>query len=474
MPKPTQEQLDKINRFAIEPLTEDEVYVFPDLMIDDQPTAYSSKIHENLLRKFVVDAKRGVGLLMNHNSRSLPVGRSFDADLREEVGDDGKLYKSIYGQFYIDLGRQTESGMTTDDLVKGINSGTIFDTSIGFNANSWDCSICSYDIRDWRNCSHYPGEKYQVEGANGVHSEETCYVIAGADGGGELLENSLVYAGAVDRATIKRNFSVSDVRETEKGSNLHMVESFKNVPTNATIYQYFAKDGSALFFTETDERTNGLEELKKRSEQEVEFAVVKEAIEKFGIKFENVDELSAGLENLSKQAQELTQKDEKITELSNKVSGLESDLSTKDETIQELTIKNEELTEKAGLAETYRQDLTAKALEAGVRAQGNAFQKGMYEKFLGTLSIDEIKEVIEGFDKEVADRFAGARHTQPNGEVTRHSTPAEPKTAEDFEDETEFRNKVADEAMQYSKDNGVSVKEAMKVIYQKYTAGSEE
>ncbi|MEC0276815.1 DUF3435 domain-containing protein [Peribacillus frigoritolerans] len=475
MPKPTQGQLDKINKLAIEPLTEDEVYVFPNLMIDDQPTSYSSKIHDNLLRKFMKDAKRGVGLLMNHNNKTLPVGRSFDAELREEVDETtGQFYKTVYGQFYIDLGRQTQSGMSTDDLVKGINAGTIFDTSIGFNSEKWDCSICNYDIRDWNNCSHMPGEKYQVENENGTHVETTCYVIAGADGAGELLENSLVYAGAVDRATIVQNFSAGDVRESDKGSNLHLVESFKNIPTNATIYQYFTKDG-VQFYTNSSERTNGLEELKKRSEQEVEFAKFKETVETFGIKFETPEELSAEISKLTEAQTELATKVTEAAELSTKVEDLTGQLSEKEATIADLTATNEALAEKAELANTYRQDLTEKALEVGVRAQGNAFQKGMHEKFLATLSIDEIKEVISGFETEVKERFANARTTEvPDAEPTRLSKDAEPQNADEFEDETEFRNKVADEAIQYSKEHGVSFKEASKLIYEKYTVGGAE
>lgn len=476
MPKPTVEQLEKINRFTIEPLTEENCFVFNDLMIDDQPTAYSSKIHPNLLTKFVRDANRGVGLLMNHNNRSLPVGRSYGAEVREEYSDNGEIMKSVYGQFYIDLGRNTESGMSTDDIAKGINSGTIFDTSIGFNAHSWDCSVCNYDIRDWENCSHFPGEKYQVKDDNGVFREETCYVIAGQDGQGELLENSLVYAGACDRATIKNNFSRNDVREKENGTKLHLVENFKNIPTNATIYQYFTNDGSVLF-TETGERTNGLEQLTKRSEENVELAKIKETVAKFGIEFETVEELSTKLGEFTAVTSELATAKEQVTELSTKVEELETvktdmeeSLSKKDETITELTVTNEQLTEKAELANTYRQDLTAKALETGVRAQGNAFQKPMFEKFLATLSIDEIKEVISGFENEVNEKFANARTTEPkNAEPTRFAKESEPKFKGDFEDENQFRAHVADEATKYAKENGVSLKEATKLMYKKFT-----
>lgn len=486
MPKPTREQLERINKFTIEPLTEENCFVFNDLMIDDQVTAYSSMLHENLLRKFVQDSNKGVGLLMNHNSRSLPVGRSFGAQLREDYNEQtGQYMKSVYGEFYIDLGRQTESGMTTDDIAKGINAGTIFDTSVGFSANKWDCSICGHDIRDWRSCEHIPGEKYQIKGENGVHTEETCYVVAGSDGVGELLENSLVYAGACDRATIVGNLSrnnAKDVREMTNESNLHIVESFKNVPVGATIYQYWTKDGSALF-TDTPDRTDGLTQLQKRSEDNVEIKALKAAASQFGIEFETVEEFSAKLTEITAVSTKLATAKEEVAELSTKVesletakSELENSLSAKEDTISELTRVNEELTEKAGLAETYRQDLMNKAIETGIRAQGNAFQKPMFEKFLGTLSVDEIKEVISGFEKEVTERFAGARHTEVVSEnPSRHANEGgEPKSAEDFETEAEFRNHVAEEATKYAKENGVSLKEATKLVYNKYKQGGNQ
>ena len=474
MPKPTPEQLEKINKFTIEPLTEENCFVFSDLMIDDQPTAYSSKIHPNLLRKFVKDANRGVGLLMNHNNKSLPVGRSFGADIREEYNEEsGEVMMSAYGQFYIDLGRNTESGMSTDDIAKGISAGTIFDTSIGFNAATWDCSICGHDIRDFSNCSHFPGENYQLKDENGLHREETCYVVAGSNGDGELLENSLVYAGASGRATIKSSFSASDVREKENGPKLHLVESFKNIPMTASIYQYFTKEGSVLF-TNTDERTNGLEILTQRSEENVEFKVFKETVNQFGIEFETAEELSAKLEGLTAVSTELAAAKEEVTALSTKVEGLEAEkvelegsLSAKEETISELTTANEALTEKAELANTYRQDLTAKALEVGVRAQGNAFHKPMYEKFLATLSIDEIKEVIAGFEQEVTERFANARTTEPKTEEPKRFA-AEGDLV--FADENELRAHIAEEATKYAQENGVSLKEATQLMYKQYTS----
>lgn len=472
MAKPTPEQLIKINKFAQTPRTEDDTFVFSPLMIDDQETCYHSTLHPLLLNKLMKDAQIGAPLLMNHNNRQLPVGRSFDAKMQQDV-ESGQVMNSVYGQYYIDLGRMTQGGMSTDDIAKGIDAGTIFDVSIGFNANSWKCSICNNDIRDWEHCSHWPGRTYEVKGADGVFRQQKCLVIVGEDGEGELLELSLVYAGACNRATIKQEFSQESVRDFDKGSNLLIVDDFKNIPLSAKIYQYYTKDGSVLF-TDTDERTNGAEILKKRSDENVELAKITEVLNKFGVEFDSEEALSAKLTELTNTVATNTEllntatseRDTAQTELAKVTGELETakaDALQKDATIDELTKANEALAEKAGVAETYRADLVTQTLDTGVRAQGNAFNRDLFEKFLGTLSIDEIKGALAGFEAEVAAKFAGTRTSTQNA-----TKVAGELQVPDKEDEVEFRAFIADKAMEYAKANGVSIKEATKLMVDKY------
>lgn len=475
MPKPTPEQLEKINRFSMKKLTEDDVYVFYDLMIDNLPVeVYGILIHDNLLSKFLQDTTKGIPLLLNHNVLSLPVGRSFDAEIREEYDPQLKrTVKTLYGWFYIDLGRNTDSGLTTDDIVKGIESGTIFDTSIGFYSKSWTCSICGHDIRDWENCSHFPGMEYTIT-EDGQEKKVTCYVIAGQDGQGELTENSLVYSGACDRASIQKTFSVKLNSENNIGTKLHVVEDIKRVPLDATIYQFYSKHGCFLF-ADAPERSGDVT-FEKRSESAVELSQVKEVLNKFNIKSDSVDELTASLTELvNKDAEKEAQVRElskKLEEASAKLKEAEEQLAKKDETISELTRVNEELAQKAELANTYRKDLIDKALELGVRAQGNAFKADLFAKFLETLSVDEIKEVINGFEEEIKARFANARVSKPQDKSERLS--AEPQSREDFETEEEFRAFIAEEAQRYAKEHNVSITDATKLVYKKYTKGSDK
>jgi hypothetical protein len=486
MPIPTPEQLSQINRFTQVPLTAENTYVFPNMMIDDQVTSYSSVLSPALLHTFQKNAQRGVALLMNHNNRELPVGRSFDAEIRQDTNpENGQPITSLYGSFYFDLGRNTQGGITTDDIGKGIDAGTTFDTSIGFNADHWDCSICGSDIRDWYSCEHVPGEKYVVT-KNGMDSVETCLVIVGADGAGELLENSLVYAGACNRATItKTSFSQTDVSDSEIGTKLHVVEDFKNIPLDASIFQYYTKDGSVLY-TQTEERTNGSQELRKRSEQKMLLEQLTGMLSKYGISIDSPEALDAALQafvsvqgqlstaqtELATAKADLTASALKATEFETKATTAEGLLAAKDTTIGELETANQELTVKAGLGDTYRADLVTKTLEAGVRANGLSFNQELFGKFLGTLSIDEVKTTLASFEKQTSERFAGSRTSEMTG-GNANRTGDQPAIAGDFDTEQELRAHVAEEAVKYAKEFNVSISVASKEVMKKLNVRSD-
>jgi len=475
MPKPTEQQLQIINsKFSQTPLTEDNCFVFSNLMIDNLPTAYYSIIQPALLNTFLEDVKKGISLLLVHNSRKLPIGRSFDARVESEyVPEAGREVLTLYGDFYVPLGIALEGGITTDDVVKGIETGINFATSIGFNAEEWKCSICENDIRDYFACPHIPGRKYAVE-RDGKDVVETCYVLVGGNGEGELLEDSLVYAGACDRAGVIRNFSanVTDFRDSSK---LQVIDDIKNVPMESVITQYYTKDGSVLF-TDKPERTCGTEYLRKRSEDQAMLEKVIEVLGKFDIKFADESELETVLSEIFSLMESTTNKLEEanseITALTEKLGEANEELAQKDSTINELTEKNEELSEKAGLAETYRKDLINQALEAGIRAQGNSFPSEMFEKFLGTLSVDELKEVIKNFNEVFAAKFDGLGFAK--GIEDSDSKANKEFTRDDFETEAEFRDFIADKAVEYASENKVSLSEATKLMYEKYSKGSEE
>lgn len=235
---PTTAQLNKINKFAKRKLTKDEVFVFPVTFVGDGLLLDRYvKLDESLLKAYLKDAKKGIAFMLNHswhwtsNQPAFIWGRSFDAYLEDSQGnpeapDETKLLK---GWIYIVKGKEKD-GLRTDEIIKDIEDGTLFDGSIGFYYSTFECSICGKQI--WK-CDHWPGEEYEVDG-----KKKLCYVIAKPPGG--LMEYSGVFDGAYPGA----GFSADGDAEPE----MIEVSNFKEVKDDEKLFMtYSQKSGIRVF-----------------------------------------------------------------------------------------------------------------------------------------------------------------------------------------------------------------------------------
>lgn len=411
MPRPTTAQLRKINKFSQAELKEDQVYVFRSLSADTLPVMrwgwfgeYSINMTEKMLSKLKKDYQQGVGLLASHNSNRLPFGRTFDAEvLADEVNGDS--VKTLYIDHYIVThmegengerrGLSTEIGMSTQEIADHIEVGHTFDTSIGFSMHDPKCSICKNSIRDYEQCEHLPGHTYTVDG-----EEVRCDIIADS---GEGVENSLVYAGAVNRALIQKaqqsdddsqQFSATAVELQTPvkfgDTELYNVDDVKNLPMGAEIFCFLSKGNLQLYTTTTERRDfnkflKGREEMSQANANAVT-PVVAAAAEPVVETFTKAEHEAA-----------LSAKDGELQTALARASELEGQL-------QEANSKIEGLSAKAQLADQFTEDLIKDTLKAGVAARGNAFSAERFEKYLRTLGVSEIKEELSALKGE----FSGA------------------------------------------------------------------
>ncbi len=200
MGRPTAAQLDKINRFAREPLSEANAHVHKFRLIG---TRYMPgrllQIDVSLLfvyKKFVESgdvvqiADHSFGGGRNDNI-TLPFGRFFEG----EIVQDGDAFH-LDGVMYMKAGQKTylPGGFTTDDISEQLDAGILHDSSVAISWGKSECSICGSDIRDHENCQHWPGMTYRVQG-----KDMLCFVLAKPaekDDRSAMFENSLVCAGA--------------------------------------------------------------------------------------------------------------------------------------------------------------------------------------------------------------------------------------------------------------------------------------
>jgi len=199
--KPTKEELAIINeRFAkVSFKSENDLYVFPAMVIDNQLTAYYTRVHPTFLEQCVKDLINGVGFLVGHDRTKLPMARSFKGQM---TSNDN--LQEVYGKFFMQKNLEINE-INTDDFMKAFLGGTIEDVSIGFAAKRYECNLCGNDIRS-ADCPHWPGKKYNEDDKeDGKGTLCFAWVMEPAGPSGEaLLEVSAVYKGAAPKAKQKK------------------------------------------------------------------------------------------------------------------------------------------------------------------------------------------------------------------------------------------------------------------------------
>lgn len=426
--KPDKYQLDKINRLAKRKLSEDEVFVFFDKLAGDMiiPERYM-KLDLSLLNEFQKDALSGVSMLIDHSwsgffgrpKAAIPYGRTFDAAI-EPSDIPGETW-ALNANHYIVRGK-TMDGISTDALIANIEDGTMFDTSIGWGASTYHCSICGNDIRDYQNCPHIPGREYKVNGVDLL-----CYVIAKPPG--YLMENSLVFDGAYPTAGVMSkideqgedacflSIGAKDIKDfpgvpliniysSHSGKLVTMAKKV-DIPKKTILVKEEIEMGDEV--TTTVETTTEPEQLTSNVDLTTGFVqtvttdnTLPYSTTTTGGTTTFIPDLPivsgytyAGIGNTISKPEFLTK--ERATE----VLGKEMDADT--------------ILKLAKIGQTYREELIADTLAWGVRAMGNSFPMDSWKQMLSESSreIQAIKDFRDQFQKQAEEAIPANRQSVP-------------------------------------------------------------
>ncbi len=464
MAKPTPEQLAKINALAKETLSADQVYVHNYRLLGTKfIPSHALQFDRALLDIYLSNVLSGdVVQIADHAFNSglngiiprspvLPYGRFFDG----QIVQDGEDY-ALDGSMYMVAGLPTYiQGMTTDDLNKMLDSGTLKDSSVSAMWGRSECSICHNDIRDYENCKHMPGRFYNVN-----EQQVQCYVIAKPappprKDNSQIYENSDVVAGAYPDA---KTFSAKPPSEPSGKTgklNLNNIADLKLVNKDAPVFCCLSST-SATFQIEGENLRDAseLHQLYHDMYSETELPEGWTMAKLSQKHKESVKELlDAGHDHLMQDALDGTlnealkakskkgsenQVDEKeklalekqIADLTAEKDQFALDLETKDTEIADLKTKVDELTPQAELGTKYREDVIATALASGVRDQGTDFKEETFKKMFANLSIDEVKEMGEAWEKSALaklgvppSRTKGEDLNLPGGELKQTLDP---------------------------------------------------
>lgn len=468
MAKATAEQLKLINKFAKEPLTEENALVHGFRLIGTRLiTDRYLKIDKSLLDIYLQDIKNGdVVQIADHSmgrffsgTITLPFGRFFDGKLTEEGGEthlDGWMYMKAGQKTYVEP-------FTTDDLSEQLDAGTLHDSSVGISWDRSECSICGNDIRDYENCPHWPGQTYKVQG-----KDYLCYVIAKPSPDpetrrSEMLENSLVGVGAYPDAG---HLAKNGQPEKPKYRKVNDMLELKLIPKEEPVFCLFSANNTEILTKSDVERdANKLHQLYHKMQETKDLPlgwtfgmlnakhkeVVKELLEA-GYDHYLDDALDGTLPSEMKSKslrREETKLDALIAEIFSK-AGIDPaqiekateqgfvmkdgkqfslvDVQTEQASATTVTpyITQEQAKEKLGKelsadevlnlakdGEVFRKEVIDAAIAAGVRAQGNDFPADTWKNTFASMEINAIRDIAKTFQKQAEAEIPAGRQTVP-------------------------------------------------------------
>lgn len=214
----TENDLKKINKLTLSPLTQEEVFTFKLVMGDNE---LDDRNYEPFNLNALKDLQKlyiGKTMIKDHKrTADNQIARVYDTELVQDgskITGAGEIYTKLIAKCYM---IKTEKNT---DLIAEIKAGIKKEVSTSCRAKHAYCSICSVDnMKNY--CSHYWGKEYET--ANG---KKTCYFTL--DGAKEAYEVSFVAVPAQPRAGTTKNYGGKE-QEVQKEKLNNNEESEINI-----------------------------------------------------------------------------------------------------------------------------------------------------------------------------------------------------------------------------------------------------
>lgn len=407
---PTDEQWQKMQRhIKSDKYKKEDFFVFETLAVGDKvvPNRYM-RLTPELLSVMREDAEKGVSLMLNHNwsqlgVQSIPIGKVFDGRIASSSQDGEST--ALYTTQYILRDDSKVDGYSKNDIIKLIETGTLADTSVGWGTTreSYICSICGNSYYGNR-CEHFAGRKYIVnEETNEV---KECVVEARPPkeihiGNNVLMENSIVFDGAYPNAIIQS--SIGEDIETSKGK-FKVLEGKQKLSEKDIIIGYSTQGNINLLYKESKEK-GGVEEMENENVEELENQGT-ETVET--VETETVAVDSTGIE-VSTNIEETIDNTESVATTQEQEGINQENLYTEKDLLEKFGNISDSLDNLVQLAKEgleNRNETIKEALNSGVHAMGNAFNKDVFAKTFSNMQTKDIKEMAETWEKQAKAQFS--------------------------------------------------------------------
>lgn len=191
----TDEDLKKINKYTLSPVTADMVFVFKATMCDNEQDDRNFMSFNLKALQDLKDLYPGKTMLKDHDRKAdNQIGRIYDTELVQntrKTTELGELHTELIAKVYM---IRTESNK---DLISEILGGIKKEVSTSCTPKKMICNICNCDnLKEY--CRHWPGKEYEVNDEVGKISKKRCTMLL--HGAKDAYELSFVAVPAQPRA----------------------------------------------------------------------------------------------------------------------------------------------------------------------------------------------------------------------------------------------------------------------------------
>ena len=255
----TDEDLKKINKYTLSPVTAEDVFIFKATIADNEQDdrnfmPFNLKALQDLTKLYP-----GKTMLKDHSRRAdNQIARVYDTELVQNANKKtelGELHTELIAKIYM---IKTDSNK---DLISEIIGGIKKEVSTSTVPTKMVCNICN---GDGRKCRHWPGVEYTVEDGSPTGTKKRCKMLL--DGAKEAYELSFVAVPAQPRAGTHKSVGfakeIDDIEEetpaTEsKEIGISPETETKNInddKTDTRLLGLRLKNAESFFNSESEEK----------------------------------------------------------------------------------------------------------------------------------------------------------------------------------------------------------------------------
>jgi hypothetical protein len=191
----TDEDLKKINKYTLAPVTADDVFIFKAIMADNEQDDRNYCPFDLKALQALKKLYPGKTMLKDHSRRAdNQIARVFDTELVQDANKQtelGELHTDLVAKIYM---IKTDSNK---DLIAEIMGGIKKEVSTSCRPEKLICNICGTDNME-KYCRHYPGFEYTIEDGTAKGTKKRCKMLI--SGAKEAFELSFVAVPAQPRA----------------------------------------------------------------------------------------------------------------------------------------------------------------------------------------------------------------------------------------------------------------------------------